>query len=124
MTDLQSNDLADQPVLRRAAAITAAFSVRARGDAPVEDGVRALLAARYLEPRRVRAQRHGGSTFLLVEQPGTNEAEAAAILDDLRALAGVTSAELECRLERPAARLAGALDRLKAEMAEIRIDVV
>jgi|GEM_PF-3038657 len=107
-------------------AITAAFSIRADVEAPVVEAVRAILASRYLEPRRVRTQSLAGTAFITVEQPGTNEAEAAAVLGEVRSLASVRSAELECRLERraPSPRLQAAFDRMKAALDEVRIDVV
>jgi hypothetical protein len=80
--------------------ITATFSILGEVNAPVEDGVRAILASRYLEPTRVRTRSFDGTAFVLVEQPGTNEAEAQAVLREVRMLEAVRSAELECCLER------------------------
>lgn len=106
-------------------AITATFSIRTDADAPVADEVRAILASRYLEPRRVRTQSFAGRALVTVEQPGTNEAEAKVVLDQVRLLAGVQSAELECRLERKASpRLQAALEQVRAALEEVRIDVV
>lgn len=80
--------------------ITATFSICIDGPAAIEDAVRALLASRHLEPRQVRTRSFAGTAFVIVEQPGTNEAEAVALLDEVRSLATVRRAELECRLER------------------------
>jgi hypothetical protein len=81
-------------------AITATFSICTDAPAAVEDAVRVLLALRYLEPRKVCTRSFAGTAFVIVEQPGTNEAEAVALLDEVRSLATVRRAELECRLER------------------------
>ena len=100
-------------------AITATFSIYTDAHMPVEDEVRAILASRYLEPTRVRTRSYAGTALVMVEQPGTNEAEASAVLDQLRALAAVRSAELECRLERQAPRV-----EPRVPVAAERIDVV
>ena len=99
--------------------ITATFSIHGEAHTSVEDEVRAILALRYLEPTRVRTRRFGGTAFVVVEQPGTNEAEAQAVLGEVRALGGVRSAELECRLERRHVR-----PKLHLSSSSERIDVV
>lgn len=100
-------------------AITATFSIFTDAHTPVEDEVRAILASRYLEPSRVRTRSFAGTAFVTVEQRGTNEAEASAVLAQVRALEAVRSAELECRLERQAPRA-----KLRIAVAAERIDVV
>lgn len=107
-------------------AITATFSIRTDAEAPVVDAVRAILAARYLEPRRVRSRSSAGTALVTVEQPGTNEAEARVVLDQIRSLARVHSAELECQLERkaPSLLLQAALDQVRTALEEVRIDVI
>ena len=80
--------------------ITATFSIVSDAHAPLEGAIRQILGSRYLEPRRLHARNFGERTFVTVEQPGTNEAEAEAVLSEVRALAAVRSAVLECRLER------------------------
>ena len=102
-------------------AITATFSIFTDAHTPIEDEVRAILASRYLEPTRVRTRSYAGTAFVVVEQPGTNEAEACELLDQVRALEAVRSAELECRLER---REAHARLGLPLTSAAARIDVV
>lgn len=99
--------------------ITATFSIRSDALSPVEDDVRAILGSRYLEPRRVRSRQLAGTTVVIVEQPGTNEAEAMAILSEVRALDAVQSAELECRLERLSPR-----PKAPFQFEPQRIDVV
>lgn len=100
-------------------AITATFSIYTDAHTPVEDEVRAILGARYLEPARVRTRSYAGTAFVVVEQPGTNEAEAEVVLAAMRLLPAVRSAELECRLERRPVRA-----RVRADVEPARIDVV
>ena len=100
-------------------AITATFSIFTDAHTPIEHEVRAILASRYLEPTRVRTRSYAGTAFVVVEQPGTNEAEASEVLDAVRALDAVRSAELECRLDRLTPR-----PRLRIAAQAERIDVV
>lgn len=99
--------------------ITATFSIVGDVHTPIETAVRKILGTRYLEPRRVKTRHFGERVFMTVEQPGTNEAEAEAVLDEVRALAAVQSAVLECRLERRQPR-----PKLRLSFEPERIDVV
>ena len=100
-------------------AITATFSIYTDAHTPVEDEVRAILGSRYLEPARVKTRSYAGTAFVVVEQPGTNEAEAEVVLEAVRLLPAVRSAELECRLERRSIHA-----RVRADVEPMRIDVV
>lgn len=99
--------------------ITATFSIVSDAHVPVEHAVREILEARYLEPRRVHARNFGERSFATFAQPGTNEAEAEAVLREIRALAAVRSAVLECHLERRPPR-----PKLHLFLEPERVDVV
>ena len=89
-------------------AVTAVFTVYADAYTPIENDVRAVFTARGAEPDRVWARSIGGTAVLVVERSGSHEVEASKIVEEIRALAHVRSAELECRIGRTGAARAAA----------------
>ncbi len=77
--------------------ITARFSVVTDAHVPIEHDVLRLLADRGLRPGAVQARALAGTALLIVDQAGTSPAQADAVLDEIRALEQVRSADYEAR---------------------------
>ena len=77
--------------------ITARFSVVTDAHVPIEHDVRRLLADRGLVPDVVHARALAGTSLLIVDQAGTSQAQADAVLGEICALEQVRSAEYEAR---------------------------
>src|SRR3712207_4854212 len=87
-------------MLQDLGAMTAVFTVYADAYTPFEDDVRAVFTARGFEPDRIRARSVGGTAVLVIEQKGSSDSVAFEMVDEIRSLAPVRNAELECHVGR------------------------